>query len=383
MRTSTLGASAALLVACCACTRPSIETKIEGVTTSVAAFVDCFPDGPVDEPTLVRTVDEFESLFGKAGLSNEPGCNVRQFFVNGGAEAWIVRLGGARSAGVSLGDSVRRTGMYALDRVERFNLLCLPQPTDTLEAKAFMVEAGRYCARRRAMYLAEMPRQTLTLSEMTRWISRVRFLDEGYVAVYYPMVRTPEQPAGMTVSGTVAGVFARLDTHYGVWHAPAGHEALLHNVTGFTHDLTPVEIEHLHDSGINPLRETSAGRRVVWGVHTLSPEPEWQYVHVRRLASYIEESIVRGTQWTTFEPNNEALWARVRTRVHEFLFDLYKRRALLGSKPSEAFFVTCDRSTTTEKDIANNRFTIVVGFAVLKTAEFIVLRIQQTAGTTP
>lgn len=316
--------------------------KIEGDKTSVAAFIDYFPEGPVDEPTLVRSAEEFESLFGKADLSNEPGCNVRQFFVNGGAEPWIVRLGGPRSAGASLGDSVRRTGMYALDRIAQVNLLCLPQPVDTLEADAFLVEAGRYCARRRAVYLAEVPRQTLALSEITRWISQ-----------------------------------------YGAWRSPAGHEALLHNVTGFTHDLTPIEIEQLLDSGSKPLRETSAGRRVIWGVHTLSFEPEWQYLHVRRLALYIEESIVRGTQWATFEPNNEALWARVRTRVHEFLFDVFKCGALVGSKPSEALFVTCDRSTTTQEDIDNNRCTIVVGFAVVKTAEFIVLRIHQGAGRTP
>jgi phage tail sheath protein FI len=211
----------------------------------------------------------------------------------------------------------------------------------------------------------------------------------SYAALFFPFVRAPDPASGGRITrfapcGAVAGVFARIDAAHGVWKAPAGREATVAGVSGPTIKLSDRENGQLGAQGINGLRSFPNLGTVVWGARTLDgtgqPASEWAYVPVRRLALFIEESIDRGTRWAAFEPNDEALWARIRRNVEAFMDDLFRQGAFAGAKPEEAFYVRCDTATTSQNDIDLGIVTIVVGFAPLRPSEFVVIRIDQFAG---
>jgi hypothetical protein len=196
------------------------------------------------------------------------------------------------------------------------------------------------------------------------------------------------QLADFAPCGIVAGVMARTDAARGVWKAPAGIEANLQGVLGLSINglpagLTDDENGQLNPRGINCLRNLPAIGHVVWGARTLEGADalasQWKYVPVRRLALFLEESLFRGTQWVVFEPNDEPLWSQIRLNLGSFMHTLFLQGAFQGTTPREAYFVKCDKETTTQTDIDNGIVNIVVGFAPLKPAEFVVIKIQQIA----
>ncbi|HEU0098580.1 MAG TPA: phage tail sheath subtilisin-like domain-containing protein [Allosphingosinicella sp.] len=210
-------------------------------------------------------------------------------------------------------------------------------------------------------------------------------IDSKYAALYYPWIRVanpmaatdPLQPGEIDVppSGAVCGIYARSDVQRGVWKAPANE-----TVTGaldLQRDVRFGEQEGLNPLGINCIRKLPNRGIRVWGARTLSSDPEWKYVNIRRYFIYLEASIDRGTQWAVFEPNGEALWANVRTTVSDFLYNEWMNGALLGATPKEAFFVRCDRSTMTQNDLDNGRLVCQVGVAAIKPAEFVIFKIGQ------
>jgi Bacteriophage tail sheath protein len=210
-------------------------------------------------------------------------------------------------------------------------------------------------------------------------------IDSTYAALYYPWITIgnpgaatdPLQPSQIDVppSGAVCGIYARTDVNRGVWKAPANE-----TVTGaiaLQRDIRFGEQEILNPLGINCIRALPNRGIRVWGARTISSDPEWKYVNVRRYFLYLEASIDRGTQWAVFEPNGEALWANIRSTVSDFLYNEWVSGALLGTKPDEAFFVRCDRSTMTQNDLDNGRLICLVGVAALKPAEFVIFRIGQ------
>jgi uncharacterized protein len=184
--------------------------------------------------------------------------------------------------------------------------------------------------------------------------------------------------------GVVAGIFARTDTQRGVWKAPAGLDATLVGVPQISVNLTDNENGELNPLGINCLRAFPVSGRVVWGSRTLqgndSLASEWKYIPVRRTALYIEESLYRGTQWVVFEPNDEPLWSQIRLNAGAFMQNLFRQGAFQGQSPRDAYFVKCDKETTTQNDINLGIVNIVVGFAPLKPAEFVIIKLQQMAG---
>jgi phage tail sheath protein FI len=184
--------------------------------------------------------------------------------------------------------------------------------------------------------------------------------------------------------GAVAGVMARTDTERGVWKAPAGIAATLVGVPELNVPLTDAENGELNPLGVNCLRAMPAAGRVVWGARTMRGDDrlasEWKYVPVRRTALFIEESLYRGTHWVVFEPNDEPLWAQIRLNLGSFMHNLFRQGAFQGSTPQDAYFVRCDKDTTTQNDIDLGIVNILVGFAPLKPAEFVVITIQQLAG---
>jgi phage tail sheath protein FI len=169
-----------------------------------------------------------------------------------------------------------------------------------------------------------------------------------------------------------------------VWKAPAGTDATLAGVTDVVRRLTDGEQGQLNPLGVNCLRVFPVVGNLVWGARTLEGADrlasEWKYLPVRRLALYLEESLYRGTQWVVFEPNDEPLWAQIRLNVGAFMNGLFRQGAFQGSSPREAYLVKCDKETTTQNDINLGIVNIVVGFAPLKPAEFVILKIQQLAG---
>ncbi|MEK6570871.1 MAG: phage tail sheath C-terminal domain-containing protein, partial [Bacteroidota bacterium] len=185
-------------------------------------------------------------------------------------------------------------------------------------------------------------------------------------------------------SGTIAGLITRIDRSYGVWKASAGIQATLNNVSSLEYFPTDQENAALNQLGINCLRSFPPSSFVCWGARTLiGDEPltsEWKYIPVRRLALFIEETVYRGTKWAVLEPNDESLWSEIRLDVGAFLHDLFQRGAFQGTTPEEAYFVKCDGGTTTEDDIDRGFVNIVVGFAGLRPAEFLILRIEQRTG---
>jgi phage tail sheath protein FI len=185
----------------------------------------------------------------------------------------------------------------------------------------------------------------------------------------------------------VAGIYARTDAARGVWKAPAGTEARLTGVQKLDVPLTDPENGALNLLGINCLRTFPVYGPVVWGDRTLEGADalasEWKYVPVRRFALFLEESLYRGTKWVVFEPNDEPLWAQIRLNVGAFMQNLFRQGAFQGQTPREAYFVKCDKETTTQTDINLGIVNILVGFAPLKPAEFVIIKIQQIAGQIP
>ena len=217
------------------------------------------------------------------------------------------------------------------------------------------------------------------------------FDSKSHAALYYPWIRITDplnksQPRLSPSSGTIAGLIARMDSSRGVWKAPAGTEAQLKGVAGFERELTNAEIGRLNPRGVNCLRSLPVHGPVAWGARTLAGDDltgsEFKYIPVRRTALFIEESVSRGIEWAVFEPNDEALWAQLRLHVGTFLDSLFRAGAFQGTTPREAYFVKCDSTTTTQSDIDAGVVNVIIGFAPLKPAEFVVLKFRQEAGRT-
>lgn len=207
-------------------------------------------------------------------------------------------------------------------------------------------------------------------------------IDSKHAALYYPWIRImdPITRREMIVppSGAVAGIYARNDIERGVYKAPANE--VVRSAIGFEYTLNKSQQDVLNPEGINCFRFFEGRGFRLWGARTISSDPEWKYVNLRRYFAYLERSIDKGTQWAVFEPNGDALWANVRRTIEDFLLNEWQMGALLGDKPEKAFFVRCDRSTMTQNDLDNGRLVCLIGVAPLRPAEFVIFRIGQWTG---
>ena len=203
--------------------------------------------------------------------------------------------------------------------------------------------------------------------------------DSTRAALYYPWVRVfdpfTESEIQLPPSGFMAGIYARNDVERGVHKSPANEVIRL--ATGFELLLNKAQQETLNPAGVNCLRFFEGRGFRVWGARTASSDPEWKYLNVRRYFAFLERSVEKGTQWVVFENNGPVLWANVRSTIEDFLFNEWQSNHLLGSKPEQAFFVRCDRSTMTQNDIDNGRLICHIGVAPLRPAEFVIFRIGQ------
>lgn len=302
---------------------------------------------------------------------------------------------GSDFAEALIGDAEERTGMYALNSIDPFvfNILCLPAVSnddifEDADLEAVIPAALTFCDEKRAFLIVDIPKGVNTPKKMTDWMAAHDGLRDRNAAVYFPRLIIPDQAAGnrdrnVGASGTMAGVYGRTDSTRGVWKAPAGTDADLRGAR-LEVNLTDLENGGLNPLGINTLRTFPIFGPVAWGARTLDgadqAASEWKYISVRRTALYIEESLYEGLKWVVFEGNDEPLWAQIRLNVGAFMRNLFRQGAFQGKSPADAYFVKCDKDTTTQNDIDRGIVNILVGFAPLKPAEFVVLQIQQIAG---
>ncbi|KXF83018.1 phage tail sheath family protein [Enterovibrio coralii] len=324
--------------------------------------------------------------------------NVQQYAMNtvapaGQQTAATAGANGAAPTAAQLrGNRNQRTGIYALEDVDLFNILMIPEASDlnngnVADMSSVMSPAIAYCEEQRAFLLIDPPANVNSAEEAVDWMDEVAGagLRHRNVAAYYPRVQVPDpnnenRLRTIAPSGTVAGVYARKDSEAGIWTAAAGITASLRNVISFNHNMTNNEIGQLNPIGLNCLRNGGISGNIVWGARTLRGAnelaSEWTYIPVRRTALFIEETLFRGLQWSLFMPNDEPLWSEIRIAVTNFMQGLFRQGAFQGSAPEQAFRVKCDAETTTQADIDAGIVNVLVGFAPLKPAEFVVVSLQ-------
>lgn len=274
-------------------------------------------------------------------------------------------------------------GFSHLDNKTDFSLLAVPGIGTSV-----MVDLGMsYCQNRSlqdVFYIGEMDR--FDEQDEAQNFRTALTKPNSYGAVYFPWIKAIDpsgksaEPILLPPSGYIAGLIARIDTSRGVWKAPAGTEASLNGAVGLATDLTDIQQGNLNRINVNCLRRFATSGIVSWGARTITSDPEYNYVPVRRMAIMIRVSIYFGIQWAVFEPNDETLWSSLRLNITSFMMTLYRKGAFQGSSPSQAFFVNCDSETTTQDDINLGIVNVLVGFAPVKPTEFVVVKISQKAG---
>ena len=272
--------------------------------------------------------------------------------------------------------------------IDLFNLLVLPPdtaPHASATLEKLWPEASAFCASERAFLIMDPPAGWGDTQTASSGVNALRIgLTKDHSAVYFPKLRIVEGDREHIVgpAGAMAGLYARVDAVRGVWKAPAGSEADLRGVSGVDLTMSDLQNGSINPVGVNAIRLFPEGV-ISWGARTMDGADafasEYKYVPVRRLALFIEESLYRGLKWAVFEPNDEPLWSQIRLNVGAFMQDLFRKGAFAGSKPADAYFVRCDKETTTPNDQNLGVVNIWVGFAPLKPAEFVVLYLQQIA----
>jgi phage tail sheath protein FI len=279
--------------------------------------------------------------------------------------------------------TMRKTGLKKFEDIEDISIVAAPGATFAYETVVWrpkvLATIGHLIGH------AERMRYRIAVldSGNGQSIQQIRALraqiDSKYAALYYPWVRVMDPitraPIALPPSGFVAGIYARNDTQRAVYKAPANEVVTL--AIGFETLLNKAQQDVLNPEGINAFRFFEGRGYRLWGARTISSDPEWKYVNLRRYFAYLERSIDRGTQWAVFEPNGEQLWGNVRRTIEDFLLNEWQSGALLGDKPEKSFFVRCDRSVMTQNDLDNGRLICLIGVAPLRPAEYVIFRIGQ------
>ncbi len=369
-------------------------------STGVTAFVGHTLEGPINKVVPVKSFLEYSKTFGGLAASSEVSYAVLQFFRNGGEKALIVRVPeldtGLPDLGmVSGASSSVPIGLSCLDADEEFELLCVPDATRPREPGGSlsefpmeeMVELWRaaiaLCRRKRALFILDAPVETLSTGAAQTLAAALPREMGSFTAAYAPWIWIDDplhdgQQRRCAPGGSVAGLYARTDKNLGAWKSPAGTDANLRNVRRLAASFSDAEQAILNPLAINLLREFPGHGFVAWSARTLDISGDWTFVPMRRLANHIERSLTRGLHWTVFETNGEALWSQLRRSAGDFFDTLFRRGAFAGETQTKSYFVKCGPDTTTEADIAQGHVNLEIGFAALKPAEFVILRLQFT-----
>jgi phage tail sheath protein FI len=333
---------------------------------------------------LVRLTNPPNSRPAETGTPAEANAKVAEGIGTNGSDITADEIAGANL-------EAARKGIYALEDADIFNMMVIPPLTRTngdVDFNTVYSPALAYCEKRRAMLIMDPPQSWVRPGNAVDAARAGDYPKHKNAILYWPRVRLADPLRENRIeefapSGMMAGIIARTDAQRGLWKAPAGTEAGLVGVRELSYRMTDAQNGDLNPLGINALRTFPIIGRVVWGARTTRGADqlasEWKYIPVRRLALYIEESLYRGTQWAVFEPNDTPLWAQLRKAIGGFMQNLFRQGAFQGSTPAEAYLVKCDNETTTQADIDRGIVNVIVGFAPLKPAEFIIIKIQQLA----
>jgi hypothetical protein len=360
---------------------------IEAVGTSTAAFIGECDVGPVNQPILCTSWSVYTKHFGDFKNSKYLAHGVYGFFNNGGGICFVLNVGKAEapakgekdkkasgSAALYMGKDNgpgTRTGLKALEEVEEIAILCAPGQTDP--AVQDMVLS--HCENMKYRFAILDSPEVIEKGGVDK-LPKPR--DSKYGAYYFPWLEVYDPDKGnifVPPSGHVAGVYARVDGERGVHKAPANE--IVRGALGLRYTITKGEQDILNPKGINCIREFKGRGIRIWGARTISSDPEWRYINVRRLFNMVEASIEKGTQWVVFEPNDERLWKKVSRNIVAFLSRIYMSGALFGKNPSEAFYVKCDSETNPPEVIDAGQVICEIGMCPVKPAEFVIFRIGQ------
>jgi phage tail sheath protein FI len=392
----------------------SIQASVAPTATGSGIRINALlPQAPDAVVTITAPTSGPKDAAGPLGLTAPFSTNVAHYALGTGNGTGTNAWGGSQTSSTAgkpgtglpatadlIGDPGSFTGIYALQKVDLFNLLSIPDatranPSDpnaldtTVDPNAIYSAAITLCDTMSAFLLIDSPPNVNTVSGAVDWKSSGLSVVDENGAAFFPRLRLPDplnnyQLRTFAPSGVVAGLYARIDSTRGVWKAPAGTEATLTGVQSLVYKLSDAEQGALNPLGLNCFRTFPVYGTVLWGARTLlgadAQASQWKYVPVRRLALFLEVSLYRGTQWVVFEPNDEPLWGQIRLNVGSFMQDMFRKGAFQGQTPADAYFVKCDSSTTTQNDIDQGIVNILVGFAPLKPAEFVIIQIQQMAG---
>lgn len=373
---------------------------ITGNFPGATAFVGPTLKGPdAKTPRLVMTLAQFQAFYGN--LSDLTGTSAlsfialaaKSFFENGGQKLYIARpvtADGTFPTAPTVEDYTR--ALASLEDIDDIAIVAAPGasiPNVPAIDSAASIHAAliAHVSRPQSFRFAILdPPSGCSIPDVQSLRSRI---DSPNAALYYPWVTTsnplPDSSAypeiNLPPSGFLCGIYTLSETQQGISKAPANLPVI--GAVGLERSVTNADSDTLNPLGINCLRSFPGKGILVWGARTTSSDPEWKYVNVRRYLSYLESSIYTGTQWAVFEQNNERLWQIIRGDVSNFLGHEWQQGALSGSKPDQAFFVQCDRSTMTQSDLDNGRMVCLVGVAPIRSAEFIIFRIGQKTADTP
>jgi phage tail sheath protein FI len=335
----------------------------------------------------VRVVNEQSQLIKLTAVSGAPAVRPLNAKVSlASAPAVPVPL----DASDYVGDPADRTGFGGLEAVDHITMVSVPDLMSAYQkgwvdldgVKAVQLAMIAHCELMgdRVAILDTPP--DAGSQQVLDWRMRTAGYDSKYAALYWPWVKVADPVTGSTVvvppSGHVAGVWGRNDDTRGVHKAPANE--VVRGVVALATDITSREQELLNPEGINCIRSFSGRGIRIWGARTLSSDPAWRYVSIRRLFNYLEESILNGTMWVVFEPNDEALWAKIRRTIEAFLVNEWRKGALFGLTPDEAFYVKCDRETNPSEGIDAGQVVCEIGVAPVKPAEFVIFQLSQFSG---
>jgi uncharacterized protein len=291
-----------------------------------------------------------------------------------------------------VGDAADRTGFSGLEAIDEVTMLAVPDALAAFEQgsidgenlKAIQLAMIAHCELMGDRMAIIDPPSDLSAQQVKEWRLDGGGFDSRYAVLYWPWVKIFDPAMGanrfVPPSGHMAGVWARNDDTRGVHKAPANE--VIRGVTSLQTQITKTEQELLNPLGINCIRSFPGRGIRVWGARTLSSDAEWRYLNVRRLFNYLEESILQGTQWAVFEPNDAALWARIRRTITAFLTNEWRKGALFGANPEQAFFVKCDGETNPAESIDVGQVVCQVGVAPVKPAEFVIFQLSQFSGGT-
>lgn len=366
---------------------PGIIVSVVDVAGVVAAqlLLDANPAPVPPNPDMPNVEQYFAEAVAPLGLISAAAAGTDGNPLNGATAA-----NATASANALRGNRGTRTGFYALDDVDAFNMLSIPEASELGSAanlSSVMAPALAYVIEKRAMLFIDPLPGTDTLDEAETWLDDIAGagLRSPNSVAYYPLLRVPDPTSAgrlreIAPSGTMAGIWARTDGETGVWKAPAGTTAALRGVPELTHVLSDPQNGVLNPQGLNALRNFDVPGNIAWGARTLMGADllasDWKYIPVRRTALFIESSLFDGLQWAVFQPNADPLWLEIRGAVTSFMQRLFRQGAFKGTSPREAFIVRCGPDTTTQADINAGIVNVFVGFAPLQPAEFVVVSLQ-------